>query len=242
MKNYGRAFLAADKSLKADRGFVLEAMKQNGEMDYTAPAGVLEYADETLKADRDFVLEAVKINDSLRSVDWISSLVISGAELVRLNIWAYGVELVAGEIDKESAEQIDGGMGWDEVKEIVGDWYDNDGILHEHCPEAPLEIDVPNLKLVNAGTEKIPMRGHGYTMVAVAREKGTLGNIAVDSDFEELKYYRTTFKVGGHELELVTGFNYKGEDLELNTDNLDSRGTSVEIAIYKPNGALLWSG
>ncbi len=55
VKDYGGALEYADKSLKADREFMLECIKKFG---YRCSA--LEYADKNLKADREFVFAAVK--------------------------------------------------------------------------------------------------------------------------------------------------------------------------------------
>ena len=44
------------------------------------------------------------------------------------------------------------------------------------------------------------------------------------------------------DLDVVTGFNYKGEDLELDTRNYTTTGESIDIAIYnRANGKKIWS-
>ena len=44
------------------------------------------------------------------------------------------------------------------------------------------------------------------------------------------------------DLDVVTGFNYKGEDLELDTRNYTTTGKSIDIAIYnRANGKKIWS-
>ena len=158
-----------------------------------------------------------------------------------------GVEIVAGYIDKETAEQINEDMGWDEVKEIVGDWDEIGDIIHELYPLSPPEISkdskiFPELKMVKGEMEQIPIKGKGYMMVTVSTEDGILGEITVDAEAEEIKYYTKTYKIADHDLDVVTGFNYKGEDLELDTDYYSTTGKSVEIAIYnRVNGKMIWS-
>ena len=106
---------------------------------------------------------------------------------------------------------------WDEVEEIVGHWTDFTGIVHVWTtPISPPYIrdeDEILLKEVNAGTEKIPIKGKGYMMVTVQEYKGTLGTITVESDAKKLKYYRKTYKITEHDIKVVTGFNCDGEDL-----------------------------
>ena len=100
---------------------------------------------------------------------------------------------------------------------------------------------IPKSKMVNAGTEKIPIKGKGYMMVTVSEEKGTFGTITVDSDAKKLKYYKTTYEIPGHDLEVVTGFNCDGEDLELDMNDVSTVGKSVDIAIYNlKNGKQIW--
>ncbi len=44
------------------------------------------------------------------------------------------------------------------------------------------------------------------------------------------------------DLDVVTGFNYKGEDLELDTRNYTTTGKSIDIAICnRANGKKIWS-
>ena len=57
LKSFSWAFEYADDSLKADREFMLEAVK-NAVKNYSY---VLKYADDSLTNDRAFILEAIKI-------------------------------------------------------------------------------------------------------------------------------------------------------------------------------------
>ena len=44
------------------------------------------------------------------------------------------------------------------------------------------------------------------------------------------------------DLDVVTGFNYKDEDLELDTSDFSTTGKSIDIAIYnRANGKKIWS-
>ena len=56
---------------------------------------------------------------------------------ILLDVSGWGVELVIGHIDKETAEQINEDMSWEEVEEIVGHWADIDDIIHEYLPISP---------------------------------------------------------------------------------------------------------
>ena len=134
---------------------------------------------------------------------------------------------------------------WDEVEEIVGHWTDFTGIVHVWTtPISPPYIrdeDEILLKEVNAGTEKIPIKGKGYMMVTVSEEKGSFGTITVDSDAKKLKYYKKTYKIAGYDFEVMAGFNCDGEDLEIDKSTLDTDSKSVSISIFNPkNGKRLW--
>ncbi|MEE1550031.1 MAG: hypothetical protein V1244_00225 [Nitrospinaceae bacterium] len=134
---------------------------------------------------------------------------------------------------------------WDEVEEIVGHWTDFTGIVHVWTtPISPSYIrdeDEILLKEVNAGTEKIPIKGKGYMMVTVQEYKGTLGTITVESDVKKLKYYRKTYKIAEHDINVVTGFNCDGEDLETDGSALDTVGKSISISINnRSNGKQIW--
>jgi hypothetical protein len=238
---YGEALMYVDSKLKKDKEVVLAAIMSHCE--------AIEHADKTLKTDREFMLEAVKIDDSLLAKNWVSAIV-SDHKLqgpIELTIRGTGVEVVAGYIDKETAEQINEEMDWDEVKEIVGDWDVIEDLVHEFYPLTPPEFSedneiFPELKMVNVGTEKIPIKGEGYMMVTVSTEDGILGKITVDSEAEEIKYYTKTYKIADHDLDVVTGFNYKDEDLELDTSDFSTTGKSIDIAIYnRENGKKIWS-
>ena len=91
-------------------------------------------------------------------------------------------------------------MSYGEVKEIVGEWYTICDIAHEYKVLSDFELTgegtakIPKLKMVNAGTEKSPIKGKGYMMVTVQKEKGTFGTITVDSDAKKLKYYKKTYR------------------------------------------------
>jgi len=100
---------------------------------------------------------------------------------------------------------------------------------------------IPKLKMVNAGTEKIPIKGKGYIMVTISEEKGIFGTITVNSDAKKLKYYKKTYKIAGYDFEVMAGFNCDGEDLEIDESTLDTDSKSVSISIFNPkNGEQIW--
>lgn len=63
--SFGHALRFLDKPLKANRKFVLAAVKQDKD--------TLEFAAKSLKADQEFIYEAVKVNKSLLEVDWVTT-------------------------------------------------------------------------------------------------------------------------------------------------------------------------
>ena len=96
--------------------------------------------------------------------------------------------------------------------------------------------------MTKSEVEKIPVKGKGYIMVTVCTEDVILGKIKVDAEAEEIIYYTKTYKIAEHDLSVVSGFNYKGEDLELDTSNYTTTGKSIDIAIYNlANGKKIWS-
>jgi hypothetical protein len=208
----------------------------------------LQNAPEDFKTDHEFMLAAVKVDNSLLKIDWVEK--ITGKDYKEpktLEIRGMGVEIVVGHIDKESADKINKEMSYGEVEEIVGEWYAICDIFHEYNVLSDFELigegtaKIPKLKMVNAGTEKIPIKGKGYMMVTVSWEEGTFGTITVDSDAKKLKYYKKTYKIAGDDFEVVTGFNCDGEDLDFDIKSDSTENTSVDIAIYNcKNGEQIW--
>ncbi|MBT3907777.1 MAG: HEAT repeat domain-containing protein, partial [Rhodospirillaceae bacterium] len=167
---------------------------------------------------------------------------------IELIIHGMGVEIVVGHIDKETGEKINENMGWNEVEEIVGSWDEISDIHHGFHPMSPPEISadseiIPKLEITEGGFEEtIPIEGDGYVMVTISEEDGTLGSLSVDGSAKKINYYKSTYKIGDHDIDVVSGFAYKGKDLELDNSNYSTTGKSVDIRIYDcQSGEIIWS-
>ena len=92
--------------LKKDKDVVITAVKSKKISGHGS--SFLEFIDDTLKEDSVFMNSVLEIDDSLLSINWVSTKVsdykIQGP--IELTIKGMGVEIVAEYIDKETAEQI----------------------------------------------------------------------------------------------------------------------------------------
>ena len=162
---------------------------------------------------------------------------------ILLDVSGWGVELVIGHIDKETAEQINEDMSWEEVEEIVGHWADIDDIIHEYLPISPPTFSNKDIAInrIEAGIKETPIKGEGYLMVTVSEEKGVFGTVTVRPDTKEVSYYNKKYKIGEDYMDLVEGFNCDGKDQMLNMDDTSTVGNCVETIIYnRKNGKQIW--
>ena len=162
---------------------------------------------------------------------------------ILLDVSGWGVELVIGHIDKETAEQINEDMSWEEVEEIVGHWADIDDIIHEYLPISPPTFSNKDIAInrIEAGIKETPIKGEGYLMVTVSEEKGVFGTVTVRPDTKEVSYYNKKYKIGEDYMDLVEGFNCDGKDQILNMDHTSTVGKCVETIIYnRKNEKQIW--
>ena len=211
-------------------------------------------AEEMAADSSDYESLSESVRNNLSDKKWAKVIAQKGAgnqdsqnssEDIILDVYGWGVELVVGNIDIETAKQINEDMSWDEIEEIIGHWADIDDITHEHLLISPPTFSDKNIATnkIEAGVEEIFIKGEGYLMVTVSEEKGVFGTITVTSDTKEVNYYNKKYKIGDSYMDLVEGFNYDGKDQSLNMDDSSTVGKGVEIIIYnRKNKKQIWKG